>query len=159
MTRLGVPWDRSTVAKLETGRRGAVSVPELFALAAALEVTPAALLVDLDAPEYAITPGLVVTPVDALVWLWGYGRLPGQEPTGSLLPHQSVVIVRILAADWAQLRGIERQAADTTHPSAFADFLRGQRRKLREVASAVAESGVTVPQEVTDYLAKHGDDG
>jgi hypothetical protein len=34
-----------------------------------------------------------------------------------------------------------------------------QRRKLREVASAVAESGVTVPQEVTDYLAKHGDDG
>jgi transcriptional regulator with XRE-family HTH domain len=164
-SELGLPLSTAALGNIETGRRGEdgrrrrdVTVDELLALAVALDVTPATLLVDLDAPEYAVTPGLVVTPVDALVWLWGYGPLPGREPTGSLFPHKSVVIVRILAADWAQLRGIERQAANTTYPSGFADLLRGQRRKLREAASAVAESGVTVPTEIAEYLAKYSDE-
>lgn len=43
MTELGIPWDRNTVAKLETGRRS-LSIDELLALATALCVSPADLL-------------------------------------------------------------------------------------------------------------------
>jgi transcriptional regulator with XRE-family HTH domain len=47
MSDLGMPWSRTVVAKLETGRRGMVTVDELFALADALEVQVGALLPDM----------------------------------------------------------------------------------------------------------------
>jgi hypothetical protein len=62
-----------------------------------------------------------------------------------------------VANTWVQLRGTERQVAETEDPAAFSDLIRGQRRALQQTATAVAEQGVTVPLEVTDYLAKHAD--
>ena len=160
MTRLGVPWDRSTVAKLETGRRGMVSVPELLALAVALEVTPAALLVDLDSPQYEVTPALSVTPVDMVAWLWGYGPLPGQDPGAVAFPHRAAPLVRALAALWVRLSGVEHQEEDEvlTSPASRDAYLKDSRRGLRYLATSVADKGVTVPAEITDYLAKHADD-
>jgi transcriptional regulator with XRE-family HTH domain len=58
MTRVGVPWKRGVVAKLESGLREAVSVEELLALAYVLDVAPVHLLVpfDDDAQPYQVTP-------------------------------------------------------------------------------------------------------
>lgn len=44
MTAAGIPWERSTVAKLETGRRQAVTIDEAVALVQVLDVTMAELL-------------------------------------------------------------------------------------------------------------------
>lgn len=46
MNDRGIPWNRSTVAKLETGRRESVAVQELLALAAVFGIAPADLLPD-----------------------------------------------------------------------------------------------------------------
>ena len=58
MARVGVPWKRGVVAKLESGLREAVSVEELLALAYVLDVAPVHLLVpfDDDAQPYQVTP-------------------------------------------------------------------------------------------------------
>jgi transcriptional regulator with XRE-family HTH domain len=44
MTAAGIPWERSTVTKLETGRRQAVTIDEAVALVLVLDVTMAELL-------------------------------------------------------------------------------------------------------------------
>jgi transcriptional regulator with XRE-family HTH domain len=57
MTKAGIPWDRSIVANLESGRRKSVSVEELLGLAYVLDVAPIHLIVPLDEGRYAVTPG------------------------------------------------------------------------------------------------------
>jgi transcriptional regulator with XRE-family HTH domain len=44
MTAAGIPWERSTVAKLENGHRQAVTIDEAVALVLVLDVTMAELL-------------------------------------------------------------------------------------------------------------------
>lgn len=69
MKAAGIPWERIVVTKLETGRRAAVSVDELLALAAVLNCPPVMLMTadERDHPDYE--PGRVVfdyqvTPVE-----------------------------------------------------------------------------------------------
>jgi transcriptional regulator with XRE-family HTH domain len=73
MTALGIRWDRSIVANLESGRRGQLSVDELLALAAALNVAPVHLLVapeDYDAP-YEVTPEVTYSASGVRAWIRG----------------------------------------------------------------------------------------
>jgi transcriptional regulator with XRE-family HTH domain len=74
MTRVGVPWDRGTVAKLETGRRENVSVVELLALAAVLDVAPVHLLVPPDHVEqpYQVTPTITEDADMVRAWIRGF---------------------------------------------------------------------------------------
>lgn len=59
VSAIGVKMDRTVVAKIETRKRN-VTIDDLFALAAALEVSPVALLLPFDADaEIALAPGLV----------------------------------------------------------------------------------------------------
>lgn len=68
----GLPWDRGTVTKLETGRRQNVSVVEWLALARALDVAPIHLLVPLeDGGAYQVTPGEVAKTARARYWIRG----------------------------------------------------------------------------------------
>lgn len=82
MTRVGVPWDRSTVANLENGRRATVSVEELFVLAYVLSVAPVHLVVPLvdadDKTQYRVTPAVATTRA-ALVRAWIRGEAPFGE--------------------------------------------------------------------------------
>ncbi len=72
LNELGVPWNRTTVAKFETGQRAAISVQELLALAVALSVPPVWLLVD---PRFGnpvpIADGIEADPWGALMWMTG----------------------------------------------------------------------------------------
>jgi|SRR5215218_8950252 transcriptional regulator with XRE-family HTH domain len=81
MTGAGIKWDRSTVAKLETGRRENVSVAELLALAAVLEVAPVHLLIPLeDDQPYEVTPGRVEPARRVRAWVSGGSPLAGIDP-------------------------------------------------------------------------------
>lgn len=81
MQAVGVDWQRIVVTKLENGRRQEVSVRELLALAAVLEVAPVHLLVPLedDAP-YEVTPGREEAAVKVRAFVRGAEPLPGMDP-------------------------------------------------------------------------------
>jgi transcriptional regulator with XRE-family HTH domain len=78
---LGVEsYSRSQVANLETGRRSSVTVGELLAIAATLEVSPLQLLFPVGIDEQVeVLPGVRVTPWEAAKWFTGEEPLPGWE--------------------------------------------------------------------------------
>ena len=69
---LGYPMHRvAAIAKIEAGER-AVTVPELFVLAAALNTVPLALLLPTDSGvEVEVLPGVTMAAHDALGWFTG----------------------------------------------------------------------------------------
>lgn len=76
LAALGVPWNRSVVANFESGRRPAVSVQELLALAVVLDVAPVNLLVPLDSEPYRVTPAGTEPHSSGEVWRWMRGQQP-----------------------------------------------------------------------------------
>jgi transcriptional regulator with XRE-family HTH domain len=92
MTRVGIPWKRGVVAKLENGLRGAVSVEELLALATVLDVAPVHLLVPFeDEQPYQVTPTQVEPAGAVRDWVRGVWYLPGADLRSffsELPPHE-----------------------------------------------------------------------
>jgi transcriptional regulator with XRE-family HTH domain len=81
MKARGFAWNRTTVAKLETGHRESVSVAELLTLAVILGVPPVWLLAEPKAgTPVPIAQGIEVDPWRALLWLTG--SQPLEEPGG-----------------------------------------------------------------------------
>lgn len=80
-TNLGVPMERTVIAKLEKGTRQTITVGELIVLARALGVPPVALLFDFGGQETTeALPGRDVDTWAALKWFTGEGdRLPGDS--------------------------------------------------------------------------------
>lgn len=76
MTKLGVAWGRTTIAKVEHGDRQ-VTVDELICLARALNTQPAALLTD--DVEQLLTPTTRVSP--QAFWQWMTGHQPIRHVT------------------------------------------------------------------------------
>ena len=71
-TEIGHSVGRATISELETGKRRNVSVAELVALAAALDVPPVALLYpDLPDGEVEVLPGFDVSHIEAVQWFSG----------------------------------------------------------------------------------------
>ena len=80
MTEAGLRWDRNVVASFENGRRAAVSVEELLALAAVLEVAPVHLIVPLDDDGWIyLTPEAAARNGYARAWIRGNRALPGTD--------------------------------------------------------------------------------
>lgn len=81
MTKVGISWDRSVVTALEIGRRQAVNVEELLALAYVLGVAPVHLLVPIDDDEapYRIVPTSGVSAGHARHWIVGLWPLPSTD--------------------------------------------------------------------------------
>lgn len=80
-TELGYTVTRTVIADMESGRRKQVLVPELLALAAALEVPPSLLLLE-EFPDggVEVLPDRVVDGVTALAWIAGTAPLPDPAP-------------------------------------------------------------------------------
>lgn len=77
LSEQGVPWDRGTVTKLETGRRQNVSVVEWLALARVLHVSPVHLVVPpTNEGTFQVTPEEACPPSDARAWIRGVAELP-----------------------------------------------------------------------------------
>lgn len=72
MTKAGVRWEYGVVTKLETGRRKALSVTELLALAYVLDVSPLSLLTPEDDAEMVqATPTMTLTGEALGRWIAG----------------------------------------------------------------------------------------
>jgi transcriptional regulator with XRE-family HTH domain len=84
LDRIGFPMNRATIAKIETGKRP-MEVSELVALAAALDVEPAALFLPLDTKTVALTPGKTVDATTAIAWAAGDGPLAVENSRTYLL--------------------------------------------------------------------------
>lgn len=75
---LGWPIKRSVLSNLENGYRETITVPELFIIAAALEVPPSDLIAPLGrVDEVEILPGMSATPEAVVEWLAGHRALSG----------------------------------------------------------------------------------
>jgi transcriptional regulator with XRE-family HTH domain len=75
----GVKWERSTVAKLESGKRQNITLTEWLALAAVLNVGPTHLLLPIDSGDepYQVTPERAEPVEQVRGWVRGYWPLPG----------------------------------------------------------------------------------
>jgi transcriptional regulator with XRE-family HTH domain len=73
VARLGVTMPRGVIAKLESGIRASVTVDELLALAAALDVPPLWLLFPLDSEKVERLPGEFTDPWTAMRRFAGIG--------------------------------------------------------------------------------------
>ncbi|WBC13451.1 helix-turn-helix transcriptional regulator [Micromonospora sp. WMMA1998] len=159
---LGQPIPRSVLANLESGRREALSVPELLVLAEALGVPPIALLVPVGhADQVEALPGVSVSTSDALAWLTGDKPLPGAEwPTGG--PSLAVALYRShrrFFTEWTRWREREQQIRLGAIEGTEADA-----EQLRQAAADVArsihlmrvtmmEQGIRPPQDVPAEIA------
>ena len=92
MNKQGVPWNRTTVAKLETGRRESVTVPELVALALVLNVPVTALLVAERSSSIKLAEGHEYSPAEALLWLIAERPLPGSPGAERHIVPENVVM-------------------------------------------------------------------
>ncbi|OLM20850.1 MULTISPECIES: helix-turn-helix domain-containing protein [unclassified Pseudonocardia] len=126
MIDLGVAWNRTTVAKLETGRRSNVTVSELLALGLALDVPPILLIADPRAgEEVPVAAGTSSDAWSALLWLAGRQRIADSDlnnyPSSSLLIQLGADVVDALAE-------LERWEQHVSWPSAEAQ----ERAKARD---------------------------
>ena len=92
MNKQGVPWNRTTVAKLETGRRESVTVPELVALALVLNVPVTALLVAERSSSIKLAEGHEYSPTEALLWLIAERPLPGSPGAERHIVPENIVM-------------------------------------------------------------------
>ena len=93
LTTLGVPTHQATVHRLETGARR-VTVDDVLALAAALEVSPLYLLGGSYTNEpVPVTPKLEASPPQMRRWLTGQVQLPSLDPDSffELVPDEEKV--------------------------------------------------------------------
>ncbi len=118
MNEHGIPWNRTTVAKLETGRRESVTVQELFALALVLDVPPVWLLVD---PEVGravpIAEGVEADPWTSLMWLTGWQPLEGSGEGAWAGAHNALYQLHTLAEALVTYRSIRRMTARPIVPA------------------------------------------
>lgn len=145
----GVPWQRSVVAYLETGRRKTISVDELLALALVLKIRPAALLVDIKAEAAQVAPDLEVLPAELLVWLLDDDDLP--EPAPVTYSEPDMGAVRSLWRAWIRVRiGEDRPSLGEPLP----DDMTERRLLLSDKVAEVRRRGIQVPAVISGYLAR-----
>lgn len=103
MNERGIPWNRTTVAKLETGRRESLTVPELLSLALVLDVPPVLLVADprRDAPV-PVADGVAVDPWSALLWMIGASTINGGITSHPMSSTTAELIWQVRqVAEWA----------------------------------------------------------
>lgn len=147
LAAIGVPLDRSVIANLENGRRASVDVQELLALALAFGVTPAALLVDLDADQVDVTPTTRATPLELLLWLQGRVPLKGHD---AAIPHRAAGAVARYATALTRVRSRERYHHDigeTEVSEKDREALNMAQAELRQATVDLRALGVTAPDD------------
>lgn len=145
---LGLPVARNTIANLENGRRGSVSVAEVLVLASALNVPPIMLLLPIGrARDIEITPGRPLPVGRAIGWFIGQ---PGWDGSHVDVPLDSwrdwsraaSVIWRMQRHSRAVIGVLAALEANT---STGAERVHMQRRDLAEVRDEMRAAGEPLP--------------
>lgn len=146
MNERGIPWNRTTVAKLETGRRETVTVQELLALAAVLAVPPVWLLADPKAgTPVPIAEGVEVDPWTALMWMTGSQPLDGSGEGAWASAHKALHQLNILASLVEQYRLFRRMI----EMGVITDV-----GEVAETRSVVRNGEMEVLREIGDHLGQ-----
>lgn len=149
MTELGADWGRTTVAKLEAGRRESVSVGELLALALLFDIPPISLIADPMHDELVpVAEGMEVGSWEALLWMCGAGTLdtaPGHER------YQAAADLiwegRVVAEMTTNLRRIPRFMGDEGEAQRSLDDLhRSHLATMRRALEHIEAMGATLPK-------------
>ncbi|WP_268959427.1 helix-turn-helix domain-containing protein [Nonomuraea antri] len=132
---LGLPMDRSVIAKLEKGLRQSITIPELIVLAKALDVAPVRLLFPLEEQgKVEILPGREVPTWRAAEWFDGSDddalEAKGWDPHTWRSPDPIVMAFR-----WHR-RHLESW-------SAMQKLLAGQRKEAKEATDPDMKRGLT----------------
>ena len=136
---LDMPIPRSVLANLESGRRETVSVAEVLALAAALNVSPIELIcpVGFD-KETEILPGRMLDPLSAVRWFTGELKLDvteaattlrqadrGEQSTTYLVEYHQELISRLRAREAEAARAVSDADAALAIALAAAEAVSG----------------------------------
>lgn len=121
---LGLPMDRTVIAKLEKGTRQTITVGELLVLARALKVPPVELLFPVGRQEETeVFPDEVVDTWSAVRWFTGETDMIPQSPYDNEAKRQDNEIVQLfrthdrLVDDWWTYRDRLSTIAATRHES------------------------------------------
>ncbi len=121
MNERGIPWNRTTVAKLETGRRETVTVQELLALALVLNVPPVWLLADPEGGSaVAVAEGVEADPWTALLWLTGWQPLEESGAGAWASANNAIRLLHALGSELMTWRSM-RRATDVALVPAMID--------------------------------------
>jgi transcriptional regulator with XRE-family HTH domain len=128
MTEQGSPWSRTSVAKLEAGKRGAVTVQELLALALVFDVPPVLLIADPREQEklgdVPIAKDLVGDQWGVLLWLVGVADAPGGRSSrnDSELVHAGISVMEAVGDLKRRIRTVDpaqgQEQTDVAHREA-----------------------------------------
>jgi transcriptional regulator with XRE-family HTH domain len=162
---LGIPWNRSTVAKFETGQRASISVQELLALAVALDVPPIWLLADVDnGSPTPIASGLDEQPWETLLWLVGRQPLRGGPGAWWLRVAPSLGLIYTFRSALEQVQrnrftqlAVASDPELAEHMDSEDELAEKDRRALLALASSmtsIQRSGFALPTVPDDVLAR-----
>lgn len=156
--QLGWPIKRSVLSNLESGYRETITVPELFVIAAALEVPPSDLIAPLGrVDEVEILPGMSATPEAVADWLAGHQALPGtrwaSNPSALFASHAQY----LEAWKHARLRvRVDLSNGDHERAAANERAADGYLAALLRVRDAMRGEGVSPPQLPAELEAVEG---
>lgn len=156
----GIDWNRTTVAKLETGRRESLTVAELLALALVLGVPPVLLIADPRSDALIpVAEGVTSNPWRALWWLTGWTTLGPEE--GTPTQPDAAALVRkirevattvrdIVDAETLARRQRPREPLDTLS----AGLVRSLETALTDLIALGVATLPTLPPEVLDVAER-----
>ncbi|RJL22043.1 hypothetical protein D5H75_36180 [Bailinhaonella thermotolerans] len=154
---LGLPLDRSVIAKLEKGLRQTIAVGEVLVLAEALQVPPLLLILPIgNASTVEALPHVEISTTTAYDWF--VGLEPGHrreevapESMRSDTWHASSKVARLMHEHQQQLTERERALAGASHQRRLAEHAAAdrERRARLDAAEALAGSATLIEQGIT----------
>jgi transcriptional regulator with XRE-family HTH domain len=145
LNEYGVPWNRNTVAKFETGRRESVTVHELLALALALGTTPLALMTDPRMKQpVPLGAGFEADPWIVARWARGDGHNGERDPRLQV-DHDTWTVFDLVHAIPDLCRRMTRPAPEGQDQDARDRSLLRLLRDLLEQATKLGAAPYPVP--------------
>jgi transcriptional regulator with XRE-family HTH domain len=149
LNKRGIKWNRTTVAKFETGLRSSITVQEFLALALALRVAPVILLADPRRTESVPLAG-GGEPVEpdawsALLWAAGFAELDprrGAVYQPDALVHAGVLLADLCRALPSSIPGAGDGGFEST---ARVDYIRDTLQSIRESLLQITSLGAPMP--------------
>lgn len=143
--QVGYAVPRNTIANLENGRKGEVSLAEITTLAAALRVPPVQLIFpDLPEGQCEYLPGTSTTSWDALKWFTGETTFRDRLPDRNA-PEFHLALMRELDSTVGEYLDLLERQADARRQIAELDA------RYEKLAADSARDGIDNPLDEEDY--------
>lgn len=159
-TDRGVPLKRTSIANLENGRRDSVTITDLMAIAAALEVPPVTLMFPTDQAGLKIeaVPGNSAMTFDALTWFTGEATIAPGDPD---IEVSLLINLRSIRAAENQARRFMRQLENNSPSEDLRSTLQGhavwalkEALPYREACERLLTHPLPIPDDLVDLYGR-----